>query len=70
MLETPYGAFAAIDQNDPDATLTAQARAEAGEDYIVRVEVAMPPSAPAPDPWHDESYFELECVKLWWNETA
>ena len=70
MLETPYQRFAAIDQNDPDSTLTAQARAEAGEDYIVRVEVALPPGAPAPDPWNDASYFELECVKLWWNETA
>ena len=70
MLEAPYEGFTAIDQDDPDATLTAQARAEAGEDYIVRVEVALPPGAPAPDPWNEESYFELECVKLWWNETA
>ena len=71
ILETPYERFAALrDQNDPETALTAQSRAEAGEDYIVRVEVAVPEGASPPDPWNDESYFELECVKLWWNETA
>ena len=45
-------------------------RAEAGEDYIIRVAVSVPEGGPEPDPGADGSFFELDCVKLWWNETA
>ncbi len=69
--EGPYGAFAGIaDQQAPEAALGVQQRAEAGEDYVVRVAVASPAGAPEPDPASEGSWFELECVKLWWNETA
>jgi hypothetical protein len=69
--EGPYGQFKAIaDQWAPDAAVAAQTRAESGEDYYVRVEVEAPAGTPAPDPYADDSCFELECVKLWWNETA
>jgi hypothetical protein len=47
-----------------------QKRAEAGEDYVIRLSVTVPESEPQPDPTADESFFELECVKLWWHETA
>jgi hypothetical protein len=32
--------------------------------------VTVPADGPQPDPTADESFFELECVKLWWQETA
>ena len=32
--------------------------------------VTVPEGGQALDPEADDSYFELECVKLWWNETA
>lgn len=50
--------------------VAAQRRAEAGQDYFVRVSVSVPQGAVEPDPWADSSWFELDCVKLWWNETA
>lgn len=67
----PYGQFSAIpDQEDPEATLSAQRRVEAGEDYLVRVEVAAPEGGPAPDPTASASGFHLDCVKIWWSESA
>jgi hypothetical protein len=48
----------------------AQKRVEAGQDYFIRVQVTVPEGLADPDPAADESHFELECVKLWWNETA
>ena len=66
-----YGEFKAIpDQSDPDATLSAQRRVESGEDYFVRVEVSAPEGGPVPDPTASGSSFHLDCVKLWWNESA
>ena len=66
-----YGEFSALaDQDDPDVTLSAQRRVEAGEDYLVRVEVSAPEGGPAPDPTAPGSGFRIDCVKLWWNESA
>ena len=46
-----YGEFSAItNQDDPDASLSAQRRVESGEDYLVRVEVSVPEGGPVPDP--------------------
>ena len=71
MFQGRYGDFAGItDQQAPDAALAVQKRAESGEDYVIRFGVTLPEGSPLPDPEADESYFELECVKLWWNETA
>jgi alkanesulfonate monooxygenase SsuD/methylene tetrahydromethanopterin reductase-like flavin-dependent oxidoreductase (luciferase family) len=47
-----------------------QQRGELGENATVRVLVAVPAGMPDPDPAAFESEFELECVKLWWFETA
>ena len=66
-----YGQFKTIpDQHAPNAAVAVQKRAEAGEDYVIRLAVTVPPGGPAPDPSADDSFFELECVKLWWHETA
>jgi hypothetical protein len=66
-----YGQFRAIpDQHAPDAAMALQKRAEAGEDYVIRLTVTVPEGAPPPDPTADDSFFEVECVKLWWHETA
>lgn len=66
-----YGEFSGIaDQNDPDATLSAQRRVEAGEDYFVRVEVAVPEGGAVPDPTASGSGFHMDCVKIWWSESA
>lgn len=66
-----YGEFQAIpDQHAPNAALAAQKRAEAGEDYIIRLSVTGAAGGPEPDPAADDTFFEVECVKLWWNETA
>jgi hypothetical protein len=71
MFQGAYGQFKAIpDQHAPDAAMAVQKRAEAGEDYLIRLTVTVPESASPPDPTADESFFELECVKLWWHETA
>ena len=70
LFEGAYEEFQGADQLGPEAALAVQQRAEAGEDYAIRVEVASQGESPAPDPSADGSYFELECVKLWWNETA
>lgn len=71
VFEGPYALFKSIpDQRAPEAAVALQRRAEAGEDYVVRVGVSVPEGAPEPDPAADASAFELECVKLWWNETA
>ncbi len=67
----PYTTFSAVEnQRAPEAAIAVQRRAEAGEDYIIRVAVSVPEGTPEPDPYADASAFELECVKLWWNETA
>jgi hypothetical protein len=47
-----------------------QRRAEAGEDYVIRLAITVPAGGPRPDPMADDSFFEVECVKLWWHETA
>ena len=66
-----YGQFKAIaDQHAPNAAIAAQKRAEAGEDYVIRLGLTVPEDGPQPDPIADDSFFELECVKLWWHETA
>ncbi len=66
-----YGDFKAVpDQRAAGAALAIQKRAEAGEDYVIRLGVSVPDGGQTLDPEADDSYFELECVKLWWNETA
>ena len=71
MFQGKYGQFRAIpDQHAANAAVAVQKRAEAGEDYVIRLTVTVPESGPRPDPAADESFFELECVKLWWHETA
>jgi hypothetical protein len=51
-----------------DGTAAAQRRVEAGHDYRIRIGLSIPPAAVHPN--LDDASFELECVKLWWNETA
>jgi hypothetical protein len=71
MFQGTYGQFKAIrDQRAPNAAVALQRRAEAGEDYVIRLTVTVPADGPQPDPTADDSFFELECVKLWWQETA
>jgi alkanesulfonate monooxygenase SsuD/methylene tetrahydromethanopterin reductase-like flavin-dependent oxidoreductase (luciferase family) len=66
-----YGQFKRIkDQHAEDAAVSIQTRADLGEEYVVRLSVSVPPGAPQPDPTSFESYFELDCTKLWWYETA
>ena len=66
-----YGQFKAIpDQHAPNAAVAVQKRAEAGEDYVIRLAITVSEGGPQPDPSADDSCFELECVKLWWHETA
>ena len=60
----------APDQRAAEAAVSIQKRAEAGEDYVIRLGVSIPEGGQVLDPEADDSYFELECVKLWWNETA
>lgn len=69
--EGTYGEFARIaDQHAPDAAVSVHERAEAGEDYIIRLGVTVPEGGPEPVPAAFESYFELDCTKLWWFESA
>lgn len=68
VFDGPYAAFTTAGADGGAVEL--QRRAEAGEDYVVRVAVSVPEGSPEPDPAGDTSYFELDCVKLWWNETA
>lgn len=71
MFQGTYGQFRAIpDQHAANAAVAVQKRAEAGEDYLIRLTVTVPESGSQPDPAADESFFEVECVKLWWQETA
>jgi hypothetical protein len=71
MFRGRYGDFKHIaDQRAPEAALAVQKRAESGEDYVIRLGVTLPEGASLPDLEANDSYFELECVKLWWNETA
>ena len=71
MFRGSYGQFRGIpDQRDPGAALGLQKRAEAGEDYLVRLSVTVSGDGSTPDPTADDSFFELECVKLWWSESA
>ena len=71
MFQGTYGQFRTIpDQHAPDAAVALQKRAEAGEDYVIRLTVTVPESGLRPDPTANESFFELECVKLWWHEVA
>jgi hypothetical protein len=71
MFQGIYKQFKAIpDQHAANAAVALQKRAEAGEDYVIRLTVTVPADGPQPDPTADKSFFELECVKLWWQETA
>ena len=71
MFQGRYGEFNRVtDQRAPGAALSVQKRAESGEEYLIRLGVTVPEGGPLPDPEANDSYFELECVKLWWNETA
>ena len=71
MFQGTYGQFRAIpDQHAHNAAVALQKRAEAGEDYVIRLTVTVPEGGLQPDPTADESFFELECVKLWWHEAA
>ena len=71
MFEGKYGSFREIpDQEAANAAVSLQKRAEAGEDYVIRLGITVPEGSPQPDPAANASYFQLECVKLWWNETA
>ena len=70
MFQGRYGDFAGIVDQRPGAALAVQKRAESGEDYVIRFGVALPEGSLLPDLEANGSYFELECVKLWWNETA
>ena len=66
-----YGDFKRIpDQHAPDAALSIQQRADLGEEYVIRVAVSVPAGGPEPNPADFDSYFELDCTKLWWFETA
>ena len=58
------------DQRAADAAVAVQKRAESGEDYVIRLGVTISEGGPLPDLEANDTYFELECVKLWWNETA
>ena len=53
-----------------DARACLQDRAELGDNAIIRVMVSVPAGSADPDPGGFNSSFELECVKLWWFETA
>ena len=71
LFEGRYGDFKEVpDQRASNAAIAIQKRAEAGEDYVIRLGVSVPEGGMALDPEAGDSYFELECVKLWWNETA
>jgi len=71
IFEGEYGQFQIIaDQSDANSTLSAQKRVESGEDYLVRVEVSVPEGGAVPDPNAAGSDFDLDIVKIWWNETA
>ena len=71
MFEGKYGLFREIpDQEAANAAVSLQKRGEAGEDYVIRLGITVPEGSPQPDPAANASYFQLECVKLWWNETA
>ena len=71
MFQGKYGLFREIpDQEGKNAALSLQKRAEVGEDYVIRLTVTVAEGAPQPDPAANASYFQLECVKLWWNESA
>ena len=71
MFQGRYGDFKQIgDQRAPDAALAVQKRAESGEDYLIRLGVTLPEGSPLPDTEAMDTYFELDCVKLWWAETA
>ena len=65
IFESTYGELL-----DAPEGVGAQRRAEAGQDYLVRVGVSVAEGEVEPDPQADGSWFDLECVKLWWNETA
>ena len=71
MFQGRYGDFKQVpDQRAADAAVAVQKRAESGEDYVIRLGVTIPEGGPPPDLEANDTYFELECVKLWWNETA
>jgi hypothetical protein len=58
------------DQHAPNAAVSVQRRAEAGEDYIIRLTLSVPSGRVEPDPAAFESWFEIDCTKLWWFESA
>jgi len=66
-LQGPYERFTGAGE---PPTVPLDRRTEAGEDWLVRIGIAVPAGAPEPDPEAAESFFELDCVKLWWHETA
>ncbi|PKB83716.1 MAG: hypothetical protein BZY88_01360 [SAR202 cluster bacterium Io17-Chloro-G9] len=71
MFQGRYGDFNQVpDQRAAEAAVGLQKRAESGEDYVIRLGVTLPEGQPPPDLEANDSYFELDCVKLWWNETA
>ena len=71
IFEGEYGQFQAIaDQSDADSTLSVQRRVESGEDYFIRIEVSVAEGLAIPDTNAVGSDFDLDIVKLWWNESA
>lgn len=69
--EGTYASFRRIsDQHAPEAAVSLQQRADLGEDYVIRVGVTTAEGGPEPDPAAFDSYFEIECAKLWWYESA
>ena len=71
MFQGRYGEFKQVpDQRASQAAVALQKRAESGEDYVIRLGVTVPEGGPLPDLEANDTYFELDCVKLWWNESA
>mgnify|MGYP003325079671 FL=1 len=71
IFEGEYGQFQAIaDQSDADSTLSVQRRVESGEDYFIRIEVSVAEGLAIPDTNAVGSDFDLDIVKIWWNESA
>ncbi len=66
-----YGAFKA-DSGLETASQppSVQQRAELGEESVLRLSVSVPEGGVEPDPAAFESTFALDCMKLWWYETA
>ncbi len=66
-----YGAFKGSEGREPASGAPAiQQRAELGEDSLLRVGVSVVAGGPEPDPTAFDSSFAIDCMKLWWYETA